>query len=92
MTRYVLTDVAEVRAELTRRAAELTDWLDRQASEYRAPTEPAPGMALGDLACVQAVSAAAARLMAAAEAVAACAGDVDGVDAELARQMCRWSG
>lgn len=87
MTRYVLADLHEVRAELTRRAAELTEWLDRQAAEFRAPAEAAPAMAMGDLACVQAVSAAAARLTAAADAVAACAADMEAVDSGL----CRWS-
>ncbi len=85
MTRYVLADLQEVRSELTRRAAELTGWLDRQAGEFRPPD--APALARGDLACVQAVSAAAARLTAAADAVAACAADMDAVDSGL----CRWS-
>jgi hypothetical protein len=91
VTRYVLADLQEVRNELTRRAAELTAWLDKAAAEYHPPGEPAPGMAMGDLACVQAVSAAAARLTAAADAVAACARDVEGTDRDLADRLCRWS-
>jgi hypothetical protein len=92
----VLADLQEVQAELSRRAAELTDWLDRQAAQYQAaeykgPGEPAPAMSSGDLACVQAVSAAASRLQAAADAVAACASEMGDVDSELSRQMCRWS-
>ena len=85
MTRYVLADLQEVRAELTRRATELTTWLDRQAGQFRPADEPA--VALGDLACVQAVSAAAVRLAAAADTVAACAEAMDATDAGL----CRWS-
>lgn len=85
MTRYVLADLQEVRSELTRRAAELTGWLDRQAGEFRPPD--APALARADLACIQTVSAAATRLTAAADAVAACAADMKSTDAGL----CRWS-
>lgn len=88
MTRYVLADLQEVRSELTRRASELTGWLDRQSSEFRPPD--APALAWADLACVQAVSAAAARLTAAADAVAACAADMHRADSEAAGP-CRWS-
>ena len=91
----MLADLLEVRAELSRRAAELTDWLDRQAAQYQAdhqvPGEPAAAMSSGDLACVQAVSAAASRLQAAADAVAACASEMGEADSELSRQVCRWS-
>ncbi len=89
MTRYVLADVRQIGDELTRRAAELTDWLDRLAAEHRPPPGGDAELGLAELACVRAVSAAALRLAAAGRSVAACAGDVDGVDSELARRWCR---
>ncbi|HTK66599.1 MAG TPA: hypothetical protein VL595_29765 [Pseudonocardia sp.] len=92
MTQYVLADLREVGDELARRAAQLTDWLDRAAAEFRQPTESTPGVAMGDLACMRAMSAAAARLSAAADAVKACAGDVDAVDADLGQRIRRGSG
>ncbi len=102
MTRYVLTDVQQASAELGRRAAELTGWLDSAALGYRPPPPaPRPGapaaaaemaVALADLACVRAVSAAAVRLTAAAEAMAACADSVAAVDQELGLRTCRWVG
>ncbi|HTF46792.1 MAG TPA: hypothetical protein VK735_05020 [Pseudonocardia sp.] len=98
MTRYVLTDVEQVGAELSRRAAEVASWLDAAAG--RAPpaapgsgeSELAAAIAQVDLACYQALSAAAARLASAAESVAACADAVRTVDAELVERMCRWVG
>jgi hypothetical protein len=90
VTRYVLTDLRQTGDELSRRAAELTAWLDRVAATHD-PDRP-PEVAAADLACVQAVSAAAHRLAAAAVAVAACAGAMREVDAEVARRWCRWSG
>jgi hypothetical protein len=92
VTQYVLADLREVGDELARRAAQLTDWLDRAAAEFRQPTESAPGVALGDLACMRAMSAAAARLSAAANAVKACAGDVDAADADIGQRIRRSSG
>ena len=98
MTRYVLADLEEVGAELARRAAEVAAWLDAAAGRAP-PIAPAPAqaelaaaIAQVDLACYQAVSAAAARLASAAESVAACADAVRAVDTELADRMCRWTG
>lgn len=97
MTRYVLTDIEQVGAELARRAAEVNGWLDAAAG--RSPpllraeeSELAGAIAQVDLACYQALSAAAARLASAAESVAACADAVRAVDAELAERICRWTG
>jgi hypothetical protein len=92
VTQYVLADLQEVGDELARRAAQLTDWLDRAAAEFRQPTESAPGVAMGDLACIRAMSAAAARLTAAADAVKACAGDVQAVDSDIGQRIRRSSG
>ena len=92
MTQYVLADLEEVGDELARRAAQLTDWLDRVAAGFRQPTESTPGVAMGDLACIRAVSAAAARLSAAADAVKACAVDVDAVDSDIGQRIRRSSG
>lgn len=99
MTRYVPADLEQVGAELSRRAAEAVEWLDSIA-DGGAPVSSgasedaalARAVARVDLACYQALSAAVARLVSAAEAVAACASDMRGVDVELAQRMCRWSG
>jgi len=64
------------------------------AAEYRPAPGPEPSdsvIALADLACVQAVSAAADRLAAAAESMAACVTELRAVDHDLGRQLCRWS-
>lgn len=92
MTQYVLADLQDVGDELARRAAQLTDWLDRAATEFRQPTESTPGVAMGDLSCIRAMSAAAARLSAAADAIKACAGDVDAADADIGQRISRISG
>lgn len=92
MTQYVLSDLREVGGELARRAAQLNDWLDRAAAEFRRPAESTPGVAMGDLACMRAVSAAATRLSAAADAVRACAGDVADADADIGQRIRRSSG
>jgi hypothetical protein len=92
VTQYVLADLLEVGDELARRAAQLTDWLDRAAAEYRQPIESTPGVAMGDLACIRAMSAAAARLTAAADAVKACAADLNDVDSDIGHRIRRGSG
>jgi hypothetical protein len=98
VTRYVLADLEQVGAELARRAAEVAAWLDAAAGRAP-PTAPGPAqselaaaIAQVDLACYQALSAAAARLASAAESVAACTDAVRAVDTELADRMCRWTG
>jgi hypothetical protein len=90
VTRYVLADLRQTGDELARRAAELTAWLDREATAHD-PDRP-PEVAVADLACVRAVSAAAHRLTAAAASVAACAGAMREADGEIARRLCGWSG
>ena len=96
MTRYVLADLEQVGAELARRAAEVSAWLDAAAGRAP-PTAPgstqaelAAAIAQVDLACYQALSTAAVRLASAAESVAACADAVRVVDTELADRMTRW--
>jgi hypothetical protein len=91
VTQYVLADLKEVGDELTRRAAQLTEWLDRAAAEFRQPTRSTPGVAMGVLACMRAMSEAAARLSAAADAIKACAADVDHVDSDLGQRIQRIS-
>jgi hypothetical protein len=96
VTRYVPADLEQVGAELRRRADEAVAWLDSIA-DGGAP-EPDEDVALAravaqvDLACYQAMSAAAARLASAAESMVACAADMRGVDVELAERICRWYG
>jgi hypothetical protein len=100
VTRYVPADLEEVGAELSRRAAEAVEWLDSVADGGGRPVPLAPdedaalarAVARVDLVCFQALSAAVARLVSAAESVAACASDMHGVDVELAERICRWSG
>jgi hypothetical protein len=97
VTRYVLADLAEVGAELTRRAAEVTSWLD--AAARHPPPLPGPdeaelagAIARVDLLCVRALSETAARLASAAESVGACVRAVCEVDSELARRIDRGAG
>lgn len=97
MTRYVLTDLAEVRAELARRAAEVHSWLDAAAAAPAPPHAPGEAALAGaiaqvDLLCVRALSDTAARLASAAESVDACARAVHEVDADLARRLGGWAG
>lgn len=98
MTRYLLADLEQVGVELSRRAAEAVEWLDSVADGGGRPVPADEDVALAqavaqvDLACYQAVSAAVARLVSAAESVAACAADMREVDGELAERICRWAG
>jgi hypothetical protein len=107
VTRYVLADLEEVGAELGRRAAEIVRWLDSVADggvssaasavwgESGGAADDAAlaaAVAQVDLVCYQALSAAASRLASAADSVAACAGDMRGVDGALAARICRGSG
>jgi hypothetical protein len=97
MTRYVLTDLAEARAELARRSAEVHSWLDAAAGRPAPPHHPGEAALAGavaqvDLLCVRALSETAARLASAAESVDACARAVHEVDAALARRLGGWAG
>jgi len=96
--RYVLADLEQLGAELSRRAAEVAGWLDAAAGRAP-PAPPGPGeselaaaIAQVDLACYQALSAAAGRLSSAAASVVACAEAVRTVDGEVAGRICRWAG
>ena len=96
MTRYVLPDLEQLGAELSRGAAELASWLDAAASAVT-PSAPAdehgePELARAiahvDLLCYQALSVTAARLTAAAGSVSACVEAMRTVDADIARGIC----
>jgi ABC-type branched-subunit amino acid transport system substrate-binding protein len=102
VTRYVLPDLDQLGAELARGAAEVASWLDAVASSV-APAwhagdqtpetvELARAIARLDLACYQALSGAATRLAAAADAVSACAAAMRAADADVAARACRGSG
>jgi hypothetical protein len=95
--RYVQADLEQVGTELARRASEIHDWLDAVA-KYGSLIEAEPGdavllsaIAQVDLACYQALSSAAHRLVAASEAVAACVTSMQETDADIAHRMCRWA-
>jgi hypothetical protein len=89
MTRYVLDDLRQAGAELGRRAAELGDWLDGVARETAVPGSGTAEECRVDLACYRALSAAALRLRAAAEALADCAWDIGEADSAAALRLGR---
>jgi hypothetical protein len=97
MTRYVFADLDQVSTELSRRASQLTAWLDAVASGgppgSGAPADPVARLVAElDLACFEAMSATSGRLVAAAESITACLADLREVDVVVARRLCAWSG
>jgi hypothetical protein len=96
VTRYVLIDLEQLGAELSRGAAEVASWLDAAAAaatpsapadEHGEP-ELARAIAHVDLLCYQALSVTAERLASAAGSVRACVDAMRTVDAGIARGLC----